>query len=115
MNYLAQKAGVAALTDDHYIENTHKWIFKEKLNVADRLKKINNLKVFETKVNFVLIKFQTEQIAFKIMDKLKLNRILVRSCANFRGLDGSYIRMAIRHHNDNDKVIDLIENMLEEN
>ena len=115
VNYLAQKAGVAALTDDHYIENTHKWIFKEKLNVADRLKKINNLKVFETKVNFVLIKFQTEQIAFKIMDKLKLNRILVRSCANFRGLDGSYIRMAIRHHNDNDKVIDLIENMLEEN
>ena len=113
VNYLAQKAGVAALIDDDYISQTYNWISEEKLHVTDKLSRINNLKIFKPTVNFVLMAFKSEQIAITIMNELELQKILVRSCANFRGLDGSYIRMAIRHRKDNDRVIDLIGSMLE--
>ena len=113
VNHLAQKAGVAALVDENYISKSRKWISEEKLHVVERLKKISKIKFFKPTVNFVLIKFQSEKIALKIIENLKSHRILVRSCANFRGLDCSYIRIAIRYRKDNDRVIDLIENMLE--
>ena len=113
VNYLAQKAGVAALIDDVYANKTLNWICEEKLYVTEKLRRINNLKFFKPTVNFILITFKSEEIAKTIISELKLQKILVRSCANFRGLDSSYSRMAIRHRKDNDRVIDLIGSMLE--
>ena len=109
VNYLAQKVGVAALNDDEYIDKTRRWITEEKLYITERLRQIANLEVFEPTVNFVLIKFQSEDIALKVIENLKRNKILVRSCANFRGLNSSYIRMAIRRREENDKIIDLLK------
>ena len=114
VNYLAQKAGIAALNDEEYISRTRNWIIKEKKSITSRLKTIVDIKFFGPTVNFVLIKFDSEKVAFNVINKLRSHKILVRSCANFRGLDGSYIRMAIRHREDNDRVINLIERSLEE-
>ena len=125
VNYLAQKAGVAALSDNKYIFNTLKWLADEKAYVNEKLSLLpthpahSALKVlrnffFGPTVNFVLIKFSNEQIAIDVINNLREQKILVRSCANFRGLDGSYIRMAIRRREDNERVINLIEKVLEE-
>ena len=114
VNYLAQKAGVAALSDEEYILRTQNWIINEKKIIVTRLKMIVDVKFFWPTVNFVLIKFENNEVANDIIKLLKNNKILVRSCANFRGLDGSYIRMAIRQREENDRVINIIEKGLEE-
>ena len=111
VNYLAQKAGVAALDDVDYINKTRRWLATEKDYIIDRLRNIEGIKYFEPKVNFVLIKFKTEELAFKVIDTLRSHKILVRSCANFLGLDGSYIRMAIRSREENCKVLDILERL----
>ena len=111
VNYLAQKAGVAALDDVDYINKTRRWLATEKDYIIDRLRNIEGIKYFEPTVNFVLIKFKTVDIALNVIDTLKNHKILVRSCANFPGLDGSYIRMAIRSREENCKVLDILERL----
>ena len=113
VNYLAQKAGVAALSDENYIDKTRSWLTKENIYVTERLSKLQKC-FFGPTVNFVLIKFEIEEIANYIINGLKSQGILVRSCANFRGLDGSYIRMAIRQRADNERVINLVQKFFSE-
>lgn len=112
VNYLAQKVGVAALSDKEYFSKTRNWITKEKKYVAKHLEEISNIKYFKPTVNFVLIKFETDKMASTVIEKLRQNKILIRSCANFIGLNGSYLRMAIRCREDNDRVINLVESVL---
>ena len=111
VNYLAQKVGTAALNDVDYINKTRCWIAAEKVYITNRLCSIEGIKYFEPTVNFVLMKFKTVDIALKMIDTLKSHKILVRSCANFPGLDGSYIRMAIRSHEGNCKVLNVLERL----
>ena len=112
VNYLAQIAGVAALDDQEYLERTRRWIGVERRYVFERLNEIGGLKVFEPAANFILFRCETAAAAKKIIDGLKKNNILVRNCANFRGLDGRYIRMAIRLRAENDLIIDCLKGMM---
>ena len=106
VNYLAQKAGVAALNDIQYITSTRRLLAAERTFFKEHLQAIESIKVFEPTVNFVLMKFKTPHIAGKVIDELKRQKILVRSCGNFRGLDGSYIRTAIRSRQENIKLFE---------
>ena len=111
VNYLAQRAGVAALDDEDYINETRRWLVNEKEYFIKRLRSIEGVRIFEATVNFVLIEFETLDTALKVIDYLKIQHILVRSCANFRGLDGRYIRMAIRSRQENCRVLDILSQM----
>ena len=108
VNYLAQKAGVAALSDENYMVKTRRWIESEKLYIIDKLKMLPGVDFIEPTVNFVLLKFETEELANYILNELRNRKILMRSCANFTGLDGRYVRMAIRSRAENDKLINLL-------
>ena len=108
VNYLAQIAGVAALNDLDYLNRTRRWIEIERRHVYDRLRSIDGVEVFEPTANFVLIKFESERRARAVCEALAEENILVRRCDNFRGLDGRYIRMAIRLRAENDRVLDII-------
>ena len=110
VNYLAQKAGVTALNDNEYICKSRSWIAEEKFYIIDRLKKISRIKFFKPTVNFVLLKFESDQIAMNLIENFREKKILLRSCKNFRGLDGRFIRMAIRSRIENERVLNLIEN-----
>ena len=112
VNYLAHKVGAAALADENYIIKTRHWLEEERAYVKECLSGIKNLKYFDPTVNFVLIKLETESIALKVIEELRKHKILVRSCANFRGLNLSYIRLAIRNHKENRRVIDLLAQIL---
>ena len=111
VNYLAQRAGVAALNDNSYIDDTRRWLNDEKEYFIKHIRSIEGMRVFESTVNFALIEFETIDIALKVIECLKEHHILVRSCANFRGLDGRYIRMAIRSHQENRRVLDILSRM----
>ena len=111
VNYLAQRAGVAALNDEDYIIKTRRLIANEREYFNERLRSIEGVKVFGSTVNFVLIELETTDIALRVIDYLKEYHILVRNCANFQGLDGRYIRMAIRSRQENSRVLDTLSRM----
>lgn len=106
VNYFAQLAGVAALDDQDYLERTRRWIEVERRYVFDRLRSIEGLEVFEPTANFILIRFETGELARRAIERLSAKNILVRSCENFRGLDARFIRTAIRLRAENDQLLD---------
>ena len=114
VNFLAQKAGVAALSDEKFFSDTRNWLQAEKNFFVERLKKIPRLQVFEPTANFVLLKFDTAEIAESVLKKLRQEKILLRSCENFVGLDGRFLRSAIRSHEENLKLLNAMKKNLEE-
>ena len=109
VNFLAQKAGVAALADEKFLSDTRIWLAEEKKYFVRSLKELPNIKVFEPTANFVLIKFSSEEIANNLTKKLRDKKILIRSCGNFAGLDERFIRLAIRTRAENQRLIDAMK------
>lgn len=106
VNFLAQKAGVAALSDEDFLRRTRAWLAVEKKFFVDRLSNLRGVEVFAPTVNFVL--FRHEQ-AERILKELRREKILLRSCANFVGLDDTYLRSAIRSREENLNLFNALE------
>lgn len=111
VNFLAQKAGVAALADDEFLRRTRAWLAAERKFFVERLATLP-VKIFPPTVNFVLFKVASTEIAEKFLSGLRHEKILLRSCANFIGLNGSYLRSAIRSHKENLRLFDALEKIL---
>ncbi|MCR5834039.1 MAG: aminotransferase class I/II-fold pyridoxal phosphate-dependent enzyme [Selenomonadaceae bacterium] len=112
VNFLAQKVGAAALTDEEYLRQTRMWLTTEREYFIGRLKAMG-VEFIPPSVNFVLMKFPTIDRAEKILQGLRREKILLRSCGNFVGLDESYLRSAVRSHDENLRLLDTIEKLLE--
>lgn len=105
----AQIAGVAALSlEPDWTNETRRYVDAERERVTRELEKLSLL-IAPSQANFLLIK------SFAPLYAPLLERgILVRSCANFTGLDESYIRIGIKTPDRNNALIAEIENILHE-
>ncbi|WLD29763.1 Threonine-phosphate decarboxylase [Clostridioides difficile] len=98
--------------DKDYIRNSKEFYIKERKYMLQELKGIRNIKVYDTDANFILIKLY-KKIADELKkDLFKHGNILVRDASNFIGLDDSFIRIAIKSHEDNKILIENIKNLL---
>jgi len=97
VNTLAQQAAVTALDDREYIEKTYRLIVREKRYIEKNLKRFG-ICFFPSTANYYLLKVAD---AGELVGCLRNKGILVRDCSNFRGLDNSYVRIAVksRRHN----------------
>lgn len=110
VNAFADLAGKVILDDKEYMEKTDKWIFEERKNFVEKLKEIEEVEVFETYSNFILLKLKTltsEEFVKKMLDR----GILVRDAKNFKFLNEKYVRIAIKDVEKNRKFINKIKNL----
>lgn len=97
VNSLAQRAAVIALKDKVYRKETSRLMAEEKRFLENGLKKLG-IDFFHSDVNFYLLKMNN---ANAICQHLGEKGILVKNCSNFRGLDATYIRVAVKSHREN--------------
>jgi len=110
INGLASVATLAAFRDTEFIQNTKQTIAKEKAQLTKNLNEIEGLHVYPSETNFVLVKILTRKISStKLKDLLAKERILIRDCCTFAGLDDSYFRITVRSAEDNQKLIKSIK------
>lgn len=102
----AQLAGISALADKEYMQKTHEVISAERDRLFDKLKRLP-LEVYPSKANYLLFKSKEN-----IRRKLYANGIKVRDCSHFYGLGDEYCRVAIRTHDDNEKLVKALEKIL---
>ena len=112
VNFPAQKAGVAALSDEDFLKQTRAWLEIEREFFTARLNNLRGVKIFPPTVNFILFKLESIALAEKLLRELRRENILIRSCANFPGLDGSYLRTAIRSREENLQLFNALEKIL---
>lgn len=109
VNFLAQKAGVAALSDEEYLQATRSWLSAEREFFVARLKSLAGVEVSGGAANFVLLRLERAQ---EVLEELRRRKILVRNCANFAGLGEKFLRVAVRSRAENLRLIENLEAIL---
>ncbi|RMW38511.1 MAG: threonine-phosphate decarboxylase [Nitrosopumilus sp.] len=107
VNALAQEAGILAVKNKSHLTKSKSIIKKESNFLKKKITKIPGFQCHESSTNFILIK--TKDDSTKIQKKLLKHKILIRDCKNFRGLDNHYIRIAVKSHKDNLKLVNAME------
>jgi threonine-phosphate decarboxylase len=113
INGLASSASLAAFNDTKFIQNTKTTITKNRAELAKGLESIEGFRVYPSVTNFLLVKITNRKItSTKLKEALTKQRILIRDCCTFMGLDDKYFRVTIRSTKDNQKLIETIKQTL---
>lgn len=97
VNVLAEEAGLEVLEDDDYPDEVRQKLAKSRDFFYTQFENAHfeSLVLHSTIVNFALIEV-LERTAAEVVEELGRLGILVRNCDNFRGIEGQYIRVAIK-------------------
>ena len=114
---VAQKAGTAALKCEDYAEEVRALIAREKAAMCAELEGLGfrpapddgPRRYVPSDANFLLLRTERADLAGALeMD----HAIKVRDCRSFEGLDGNWIRVAVRGADDNAKLLDALKGEL---
>lgn len=107
VNALAQKAAIAALSSKSHLYKTRKLIKSELTFLTSSISKIKNFSCYPSSTNFILLesKINSKTIQKKLIKK----KLLVRDCSTFHGLNNKFIRIAVRTHKENVKLVKALE------
>ncbi len=96
----AQMAGIAALSESQYLQNSLRILEEEKVFLRIKLQELG-LKVYGSKANFIFFYTQSECLFEKCMK----HGLLIRDCRNFQGLSDGYYRIQVRGRRENELLI----------
>jgi threonine-phosphate decarboxylase len=105
VNTLAQVAGTAALRDSEYRRRTIAYVGRERSLLCERLSRFPQLSAYPSRANFLLVKISGGLTAAGLRERLLAQRILIRDCANFTGLDDRFFRIAVRTAEENQRLL----------
>ena len=115
VNTIAQVAGLAAINDKEFAANTRQYVSVEKTFLYDGLTTIKGIHPFQPTVNFILVKIEDrKKTSSAIQDVLMKNNILIRNCSNFKGLDETYFRVAVKTRKQNQKLLDALKSVMDD-
>ncbi|OPY72935.1 MAG: Threonine-phosphate decarboxylase [Syntrophorhabdus sp. PtaU1.Bin058] len=101
VNTLAQAAGIAALDNEDYRKMTMEVIGKQKKVLEKGFSALNAYYV-PSSANYYLLRLPN---AGDVKGYLENKGILVRDCSNFKGLDHTYIRVAVKSSGQNKNLL----------
>lgn len=105
VNSLALAAGTAALADLEFTRRSMEFIRAERRFLFEQLERFQQLMVYPSSANFLLCRIKEGLNSLELKERLFHQRILVRDCSNFMGLDGRYFRVAVRTHAENERLL----------
>lgn len=129
---LASALAVSSLSDTGYIENSVKYINKLKREMYNDIMRLKIFEIIQGEANFLLLKIKTAyhnnsnnnhnnhknhnnrlSSALIIKDYLFNRGILIRYAGNYRCLDGSFFRIAVKKRKDNKILINELKKYIE--
>lgn len=110
VNTLAQIAAAQCLSEVSFMQRSKQLIEKERGFLYERLGRIRGLKPYPSAANFLLVRIEEKRLtSSRLKERLLKKNILIRDCANFRGLDEQFIRVAVRTHQQNLRLAQALE------
>ena len=103
---LAQAAGLAALDETAYVARVQELIAEQRPVLRDGLRALG-LRALHGSANYLL--FQASET---LSDSLRQRGIVLRSCGNYPGLDGSWYRTAVRTAPENQQLLKALQEVL---
>lgn len=103
---VAQRCGIAALTNEDWIPQTRQFIRIERQRMTAAFAACG-LTVYPSDANFLLLR-----APIPLAEPLKQHGLWVRKCNNFTGLDDRFIRVGIQKPAENDCLLHSIQEVL---
>ena len=100
---LAEEAGLGALEEKEFLEASRKVIAEERKFLEEELTKLG-IKVYSSRANFLLVESK-----LPLKEKLLEKGILIRDCSDYVGLSKGFYRIAVKTHEENEKLIKVIK------
>ena len=97
---LAQAAGIAALSEQEYVQEARELVRTERTFLADALRSLA-VKVTDSEANYLFFHTDLPDLS----GRMRQQGILIRNCSNYQGLSEGYYRVAVRTHEENIRMI----------
>lgn len=106
ISILAQAAGIAAVEEREYEEQTRQAVRRERNYLCDGLSRLG-IRYWEPAANYIFFRSVPG-----LKEKLTQRGILIRDCSNYRNLKPGYYRIAVKLREDNGKLLRALEEVL---
>ena len=103
---LAQAAGLAALQETAYADAVRALIAEQRPRMAAGLRALG-LRVMDGQANYLLFRATPD-----LGEKMRRRGAVVRSCANYPGLDAGWYRTAVRTPEENAQLLETLREVL---
>lgn len=110
LNALALQAVPILLQDEFYKKEVIQWYRAEKEFLYNELKKVSFIDVLESRGNFFLCRLNGCN-SMDIKKSLLKKNIYIRTCEDFCNLGDRFIRIAVRSHQDNITLIEVLKKL----
>lgn len=107
VSVVAQKCGIAALKEIDYVNQTRELIECNRVFLENSLIQLG-FEVVNSKANYILFRTEIKSLPHE----LEKFGILIRSCDNYKGLDDTYFRIAVKSKEDNEYLINCLKKIL---
>lgn len=114
---VAQAAGLAALSSEDpsesddgigWSERTRRYVLEERTWLEQQLGRLG-IEYLPADANFILLRSDID-----LFEKMLDRGILIRDCSNYIGLDKGYYRIAVKTREQNQRLVEALEDVLEE-
>lgn len=99
----AQEAGVAALKETDYLLRARLLVQKERRWLKEEMRKLG-LKVYDSKANYIFFKGPVD-----LVEHCLERQVLIRDCSNYVGLEKGFYRVAVKQHEENERLIEALK------
>ncbi len=111
VNVLAEAAGLAALEDREFRQQTWDWLAPTRAKLWQDLEHIPGLYPYLGAANFLLV--HSQQSVLQLQEKLlRRDRVLIRDCVSFPELGDRYFRVAVRTEAENQRLVEGLTNLV---
>ena len=104
----AQAAGVAALKEEQFVEQSRELVQKENRWLKKKLEDLG-LWVCDSKANYLFFEGPKD-----LAERAKEEGILIRDCSNYHGLTKGFYRIAVRTEEENKELIRVFQKILKQ-
>ena len=113
VNTLAQAYTQSALNDVEYVKWTKQVLHEEQHYMYNALDAIADITVYPPSANFILFHIEQDGVtADSINEALKKHNMIVRNCDSYMGLNSQWVRVAIKDHDNNVRLVDTLTDIL---
>ena len=113
VNTLAQAYTESALNDVEYVKRTKQVLRQEQHYMYNALDAIAGITVYPPSANFILFHIEQDGVtADSINEALKKHKMIVRNCDSYIGLNSQWVRIAIKDHDNNVRLVDALTDIL---
>lgn len=114
VNILASYAGELIFTDIDFINKTKQLISSERKRLFDEISSWNNVRIYKSASNFMLIKLLSNKIsASEIFDYMLRKKMVIRDASSFTYLDESFLRFCVLSPEENTSLLTELKTIIE--